>query len=45
MDDLLELIMDAGEIRKKYGLKGCVLIVVGIVTFFGGLFGMIYWLA
>jgi hypothetical protein len=30
--DLLDTILDVGEIRERYGIKGCLLIVLAIVV-------------
>ena len=43
--DLIEALIDIGEVYRKYGVKGCVLLALGLVAFFAVLFGIILVLA
>ena len=37
MGDILDLILDIGEFRKKYGTKGCLWLALGTLVVIGGI--------
>lgn len=39
---LLDAIMDAAEIHRQYGTKGCVLIVLAVVVIIAIIIGLVY---
>ena len=43
--DLIDTIMSVGDVYAKHGIKGCLLLTVGLVAFLGILFFVIYALA
>ncbi len=43
--DLIDTIMSVGDVYAKHGIKGCLLITLGLAAFFGILFFVIYALA
>ncbi|MBI5651445.1 MAG: hypothetical protein HZC40_13535 [Chloroflexi bacterium] len=42
--DLLDTIMDVGEMYEKYGIKGCLLIVLAIVGILAVVIALALWL-
>jgi len=43
MGDLLDLIMNVGEVYEKYGLKGCLLIFLGIAGLLAAIYFLVTW--
>jgi hypothetical protein len=39
---LINALMDAAEIHKQYGTRGCVLIVVAVVVIIAVIIGLVY---
>ncbi len=40
MGDLLDAIMDIGEIYEKYGIKGCLLSLLAVALLIGAIVGI-----
>ena len=39
---LLDAIIDAAEIHRQYGTKGCVLMVLAVVVIIAAIIGLVY---
>jgi hypothetical protein len=44
LDELLDTFLNAGDIYEKYGIKGCLIAILGIAAVIGGIIGLAMWL-
>jgi hypothetical protein len=44
LGDLLDTLMDAGELYAKSGVKGCALIILAIIVILAGVIALAFWL-